>query len=140
MNKQLFEQDIENKIIEELYIKDNTKIIYKSGCYGCIKNKGLYALYYITEEELCLVLSIFNNESDAYEYLKEIMDYIHNIKINIILDEYFNNHLYKDKIKEYIYTDFLFANEFHKRIEDSSKIRKKGSKNERNSRKINREK
>ena len=125
MNKELFELDIENKIHEDLYIKDNTKIQYKIVCCGCLKNDNSYTIYCINKEELCISLGVFNNESDAYEYLKEIMDYMHNIQIKFILDEYFNNHLNKEKIKMYIYTDFEFSNEFYKRIEDSSKKRKK---------------
>lgn len=128
MNKQLFELDIENKIHEELYIKDNTKIQYQIRSYGCLKNKNVYTIYYITEEEICIVLGVFNNESDAYEYLKEIMDYIHIIQIDIILDEYFNSHLQKDKIKLYRNLDYEFDLQFHKRLENKVKTKKKGKK------------
>lgn len=137
MNKEQFEQDIENKTHEYLYIKDNTKIIYQKESYGCLKKSNSYTIYYINEDEIFIFLGIFNNEYDAYEYLKEIMDYIHNIQIEIILDDYFNKHINKEIIKTYMYTDNKLEEEFHKRLEN--KVKKRGS-YERNSKKINRKK
>lgn len=125
MNKVLFEQDIENKVHEELYICDNTKIVYQKNSYGCLKNNNSYTIYYINGDEIFIFLGVFNNECDAYEYLKEIMDYIHKIKINIVLDEYFNDRMHKQKIKMYMYTDFDFANEFYERIENKTKKKKR---------------
>lgn len=139
MNKQLFELDIENKIHEELYIKDDSKIQYNIGCYGCLKKENSYTIYHITEEEICIVLGVFNNESDAYEYLKEIMDYIHSIKINTILDNYFNEHTNREIVQTYMYMDDKLEEEFQKRLENKVKTKKKGKNKyyERNSREIN---
>ena len=128
MKKVEFEQSIKNKCHEHLFLKDEFHLAING--VGFLNENNLYKIYTINKNLNRVIVAVFNNEDDTYDYLNEIFNYLHFTKINNILDDYFINLKSKENnldklIDFYLLHDQEFAQEYNIRKKGHIKIMKR---------------